>query len=70
VSPFPGKQSRDQFLGLGGPGACDSCPVVVDEEREEDPGDMGHRHVLFFLVLCFTIFTSMLFKVTVSEKNC
>lgn len=33
VSPFPGKRSRDQLLGLGGPGACDSYPVVVGLRR-------------------------------------
>lgn len=66
ASPFPGKQSRDQLLGLGGPRACDSYPAVVGKGKRGR--FWGHRHILIFLVLCFTVFTSVLFKVTTSGK--
>lgn len=66
VSPFPGKQSRDQLLGLGGPGICDSYPRVFG--RGKAGRSWGHKHILIFLVLCFTLFTSVLFKVTMSVK--
>lgn len=57
VSPFPGKQSRDQLLGLGGPGACGSYPAVVGKGKGWR--SWGHRHILIFLVLfhCFCFCT-------------
>lgn len=67
VSPFPGKQSRDQLLGLGGLGAFDSYPVVAG--KGGGGKSWGHRCILIFLVLCFTVFISVLYKVTVSGKK-
>lgn len=66
VSPFPGKQSRDQVLGLGGPGVCDSYPAAVSKGK--GGRSWGHRHILIFLVLCFTVFTSVLFEANMSRK--